>query len=262
MTRQGKSSSHAVWSASDLEGNPHEAADKADRVRAMFAAIADSYDLNNRLHSLGRDQAWRRRAVDLCDVRPGDRVLDVACGTGDLAEAFARARPASVCGIDFTEPMLAIARSKAARRRRPAGEPMPTFRHGDALSLPFGNASFDIASIAFGIRNVSDPLRAMKEMRRVLGAGGRLVVLEFSQPKNTILRFLAHLYRDHLMPMTATCLARDRSGAYRYLPRSVATFADRAALAALMRAAGFSSITIHPMTFGICAAYLGRVEGP
>jgi len=236
--------------------------DKADRVRAMFAAIADSYDLNNRLHSLGRDQAWRRRAVGLCDVRPSDHVLDVACGTGDLAQAFARARPASVCGVDFTEPMLAIARRKAARRRCAAGEPMPTFQHGDATSLPFDDRSFDIASIAFGIRNVSDPQRAMKEMRRVLGAGGRLLVLEFSQPKNTILRFFAHLYRDHLMPVTASWLARDRSGAYRYLPRSVATFADREALASLMRAAGFSSITMHPMTFGICVGYLGRVEGP
>lgn len=236
--------------------------DKADRVRAMFAAIADSYDLNNRLHSLGRDQAWRRRAVGLCDVTPGDRVLDVACGTGDLAQAFARAGAASVCGVDFTEPMLEIARRKAARRQRASGEPMPTFRHGDATALPFEDGRFDIASIAFGIRNVSDPLRAFKEMRRVLGAHGRVLVLEFSQPKNTILRFFAHLYRDHLMPMTATWLARDRSGAYRYLPRSVATFADREALASLMQEAGFSSITVHPMTFGICAAYLGRVEGP
>ena len=105
MTRQAKSSSPAAWSASDLAENPHAAADKADRVRAMFAAIADRYDLNNRVHSLWRDQAWRRKAVALCHVQPADRVLDVACGTGDLAEAFARAGAASVRGVDFTEQM-------------------------------------------------------------------------------------------------------------------------------------------------------------
>src|SRR5688572_21867892 len=103
----------AAWEQADLIGNPHAAADKAERVRKMFAAIARHYDLNNRLHSLGRDQVWRRRAVALCQVRADDRVLDVACGTGDLTEAFARAGPASVTGVDFTPEMLAIARAKA-----------------------------------------------------------------------------------------------------------------------------------------------------
>ena len=187
MTRQAESSSPPAWSASDLSKNPHEAVDKADRVHAMFAAIADSYDLNNRVHSLWRDQAWRRKAVALCDVQPTDRVLDVACGTGDLAEAFARAGAASVRGVDFTEEMLAIARRKAARRR-PAGESAPQFECADAMALPFDDASFDIASIAFGIRNVREPASALREMRRVLRAGGRLVVLEFSEPRTALLR--------------------------------------------------------------------------
>ena len=259
MTRQAESSSPPAWSASDLSKNPHEAVDKADRVHAMFAAIADNYDLNNRVHSLWRDQAWRRKAVALCDVQPTDCVLDVACGTGDLAEAFARAGAASVRGVDFTEEMLAIARRKAARRR-PAGESAPQFECADAMALPFDDGSFDIASIAFGIRNVSEPASALREMRRVLRAGGRLVVLEFSEPRNAVLRLASRLYRERLMPVTAAWLARDRSGAYRYLPRSVRAFPDRQAVAEMMRSAGLSSITLHPMTFGICVAYLGRAE--
>ena len=102
----------------DLQADPHAVPDKAVRVQRMFAAISRSYDLNNRLHSLGRDQAWRRRAVKLCNLKPGDRVLDVACGTGDLTEAFAAANPASVTGLDFTGEMLEIARTKAHDRRR------------------------------------------------------------------------------------------------------------------------------------------------
>ena len=225
----------------------------------MFAAIADRYDLNNRLHSLGRDQTWRRRAAGLCDVRATDRVLDVACGTGDLSEAFARAGAGSVCGVDFTEPMLEIARRKAARRRPPE-ETIPTFDHADAMALPFDDAVFDIVAIAFGLRNLADPMRGLREMKRVLRADGRLVILEFTEPRNAIVRAVDRLYRGRIMPRTASWLAGDRSGAYRYLPRSVSTFADREELAAMMRQAGFSSISIHPMTLGICAAYLGRVE--
>jgi demethylmenaquinone methyltransferase/2-methoxy-6-polyprenyl-1,4-benzoquinol methylase len=257
MTRRTESSSRPAWTASDLAGNPHEAPDKAERVRAMFAAIADRYDLNNRLHSLGRDRAWRRKAVALCRVRATDRVLDVACGTGDLSEAFARAGAGSVCGVDFTEPMLEIARRKAARRR-PTEEATPVYEHADAMALPFDDGAFDIVAVAFGIRNVADPMGALHEMKRVLRADGRVVILEFGEPRNTVLRSLDRLYRQRIMPVTAAWLARDRSGAYRYLPRSVSTFADRAALVEMMRQAGFSSISLHPMTFGICVAYLGQ----
>ena len=110
MTRRSPSSSQAVWTANDLAGNPHAAVDKAERVQRMFASIAHRYDLNNRVHSFGHDQAWRRAAVRLCRVRPGDDVLDAACGTGDLAEAFVAGGAGSVTGGDFAAPMLAIAR--------------------------------------------------------------------------------------------------------------------------------------------------------
>ncbi len=226
----------------------------------MFGAIAQCYDLNNRLHSFGRDQAWRRWAVRLCDVQPADRVLDAACGTGDLAEAFAAAGVAAVCGVDFTAEMLEFAGRKAARRWTSADQ-RPRYKLADVLALPFKDASFDIVSIAFGIRNVTDPRRALHEFGRVLRPGGRVVILEFSEPANPVLRTLNRLYCEHVMPVTATLLAGDRSGAYRYLPRSVSTFADRETLAGMMAEAGFTDVSQQPLTFGVCTASLGHVAG-
>lgn len=254
-----------AWSEADLRANPHEAPDKPQRVRKMFASIARQYDLNNRVHSLGRDQAWRRKAVSLCEVRPSDDVLDVACGTGDLTIAFAQKRPRSVTGIDFTAEMLEIARTKTAKipnpnRRSAAAESRIEYRHGDAMNLAFPDASFDIVSIAFGIRNVADPARALREFRRVLRPGGRLMVLEFSQPRRRVLRWLNDLYCGRIMPLTATLIARDRSGAYRYLPKSVATFPTSEEFTRLLESCGFTSVSAHPMTFGICTAYLAHVR--
>ncbi len=248
-----------VWSTTDLAGDPHAATDKATRVRAMFSAIAPRYDLNNRLHSFGRDQAWRRAAVAMCRAGPTDEVLDAACGTGDLSEAFARAGVATVVGVDFAEPMLAVAREKALRRRRRAGVAVPGYQRADVTALPFDDARFDVVSIAFGIRNVDDPPSALAEFRRVLRPGGRLVVLEFSRPENRLLRWLNQVYCERVMPVTATIVSGDRTGAYRYLPRSVATFADRRELADLMRSAGFVDVAQHPLTFGVCVASVGFV---
>jgi len=252
------SSEQVAWSATDLASNPHDAADKADRVRRMFSAIAPCYDLNNRLHSFGLDQRWRRRVVRLCEVHASDRVLDVACGTGDLTLAFAAAGLAAVTGLDFAPPMLDIAREKA--RRRAGGRVAVEFIQGDAMDLPLPDATIDIVSVAFGIRNVADPLRALKEFRRVLRPGGRVAVLEFSEPANPILRSLNRLYTRGIMPLTASLVARDRSGAYRYLPRSVATFPDRQAFCDLLAQAGFSSVRQHALTFGTCVIYLGRAD--
>jgi demethylmenaquinone methyltransferase/2-methoxy-6-polyprenyl-1,4-benzoquinol methylase len=226
----------------------------------MFAAIAASYDLNNRLHSFGRDQAWRRKAVQLCQIKPDDHVLDVACGTGDLTEAFADARPASVMGVDFTAAMLDLACAKRERRARGDGVPRPEYQLGDAMKLSFADQAFNVVSIAFGLRNLADPVAAISEFRRVLRPGGRLVILEFSRPRQRLWRWVTETYTTRIMPITATLLARDRSGAYRYLPRSVETFLDGEAITAALEAAGFSNVTTHPMTFGICAAHIGIVE--
>ncbi len=255
MTRPAQSASSPAWDDGDLKHNPHTATDKDERVRNMFAAIARSYDLNNRVHSFGRDQAWRRRVVKLCNISPQDHVLDVACGTGDLSMAFAAVGPASVSGLDFTGPMLEIARHK--QQARSVSQPTVTYVQGDAMALPFDDSSFDVLSIAFGIRNVSDPAKALGEFHRVLRPGGRLAVLEFSQPTNPLIRSLNNIYTGRIMPLTATLLSRDRSGAYRYLPRSVATFLDREQLAEAVKEAGFHDVSQHPMTFGVCTATLG-----
>jgi len=242
-----------AWSRDDL-ADPHARPDKPARVRRMFAAIARSYDLNNRLHSLGLDQAWRRAAVRAARVRPGDRVLDVACGTGDLSLAFLRSPAAQVTGLDFTPEMLRLAERKRARLA-PALAARVSFLEGDALSLPFPDASFDVVSIAFGIRNVADPARALAQFARVLAPAGRLVILEFDRPRSAPARVLSDFYCGWLMPRTASLVSRDRSGAYLYLPRSVSSFMSRDDLAALIRASGFSDLAVRTLCMGICACY-------
>lgn len=256
-----ESRSSSPWDESTL-ADPHGQEDKAERVNAMFDAIAHSYDLNNRVHSLWRDQAWRRRAVQLAEIRQGrDTVVDVACGTGDLAFAFADASPKQVLGIDFVPRMVEIARTKGLARPTHEGDdrPSPEFLVGDAMDLLLPDASADVVSIAFGIRNVTDPAVAIHEFRRILRPGGRLVILEFSRPRNRLFRAFYEFYFHHIMPRTATWLSRDRSGAYRYLPRSVSTFISREAMATMLQNAGFEGIEAHPLTFGICMAYLARV---
>ena len=247
-----------AWSDDDLAGDPHATPDKARRVQAMFEAIAGRYDLNNRVHSFGRDVAWRRRAVLAARLRAGDEVLDVACGTGDLAEALssARPRPSRVVGVDFTPGMLEIARAKAERRRPPV---QIDYRLGDAMALECPDASFDVVSIAFGLRNVSDPPKAISEFRRVLRPGGRLVVLEFSEPRFPPMRWFNRLYTERIMPRTAAWLARDRSGAYRYLPKSVASFSGVATVGRWIKDAGFEDLRQRPLTFGVCTIHAAVV---
>jgi len=247
-----------AWSDADLSANPHASADKARRVRSMFSAIAPSYDLNNRLHSLWRDQAWRRATVRLADVQATDVVLDVACGTGDLAMAFAAQRPKHVVGVDFTFDMLSIAAQKHAAAQQ-TGAPID-YATGDAMRLPVADRSVDIVSIAFGIRNVAQPSAAITEFHRVLRPGGRLLVLEFSLPRNRVLRSMYNTYFQHVLPRTASLVARDRSGAYKYLPKSVNTFIDRQTLVDMMTSAGFADVQVRPLTFGVAVVYRGMKQ--
>ena len=235
------------WSREDLETDPHINKDKAKRVEAMFSSIAGKYDLNNRLHSLWRDQHWRKRTVELAQLKGDECVVDVACGTGDLAMAFQKAGVKSVLGIDFTPEMLEIAKAKAANAKVDI-----EYQLGDAMSLELPDASADVVSIAFGIRNVQEPSRAIAEFHRILRGGGTVLVLEFSRPPNPIIRFFNNIYTKWIMPITATIISGDSSGAYNYLPKSVETFTKASELAEQLEAAGFSSVVQVPQTFGVC----------
>ncbi|HUO09541.1 MAG TPA: bifunctional demethylmenaquinone methyltransferase/2-methoxy-6-polyprenyl-1,4-benzoquinol methylase UbiE [Phycisphaerae bacterium] len=268
-------SAEAAWT-DPLLANPHAVEDKAARVNKMFSAIAPSYDLNNRLHSLWMDQYWRNVAVKMAGVKAEDRIVDVACGTGDLTVKFAEeafgfespARAASVIGIDFTYEMLPLARNKWQRHnivehetRNPEENPgaaqFVQFLQGNAMALPLPDSSVDVLSIAFGIRNVADWGAAIDEFARVLRPGGRLIILEFSLPTNPWMCSLYNFYFRKIMPVTATLISRDKTGAYKYLPQSVNTFISREAMQERMRTAGFGDIVARPLTFGICVCYRG-----
>ena len=243
-----------AWGRNELD-DPHSNASKARKVRDMFSAIARSYDLNNRLHSLWMDVGWRRLAVRMAAVKPGDEVLDVACGTGDLSQAFATMTPAArVVGSDFTPAMLDLARVKQ-RRQAPKVASRLSYVEADAQSLPFPDASFDVVSIAFGIRNVQDPTRAFSEFARVLRPAGRLVVLEFDTPRLVPVRWFNDFYAGRVMPVTATVISGDRSGAYSYLPKSVRTFLSRDALIEAIVSAGFMAPKVRELSMGICCCY-------
>lgn len=230
----------------------------------MFAAIAKSYDLNNRVHSLWRDQAWRQSAVRAAAVQPGEEVLDCACGTGDLTLAFAGTGAKSVIGLDFTAEMLDLAKVKTDRlcKRNPDLDTKVRYLQGDAQDLPFEDGSFDVVSIAFGIRNVQQPERAIREFYRVLKPGGRLVILEFDRPGFAPVRWCNGFYCGWVMPRTATLLSRDTTGAYKYLPRSVGSFMDSRALGALMGQVGFTQVSRKPLTLGVCVRSLGYKLAP
>jgi demethylmenaquinone methyltransferase / 2-methoxy-6-polyprenyl-1,4-benzoquinol methylase len=248
-----------AWTASEL-ADPHANAQKQEKVGRMFSAIAHRYDLNNRLHSMWRDQAWRRYAVRQAAVKSTDVVLDVACGTGDLTEAMAAAGAAKVTGLDYTPAMLDVARRRLQSKNGLLASRI-NYMQGDAQALPFEDASVDVVSIAFGIRNVGDPKKAIREFRRILKPSGRLVILEFGAPTLAPVRWFNDLYCKRIMPVTATLISGDKSGAYKYLPKSVESFMTTGEMCASLEVAGFSAVEAKPLTLGICWCYTGRVPG-
>jgi len=213
-------------------------------VRTMFDRIAPVYDVMNRVMTAGLDQRWRRATVRAV-VEPGDRVLDAACGTGDLAIIAARAG-ATVTGLDFSEPMLERARKKA---------PWIGWMRGDLLALPFDDESFDAATVGFGIRNVADLPRALEELRRVLRPGGRLGILEITRPRGP-LRVFYSLWFDRIVPLLGKVLPGGE--AYAYLPASVRRFPGPDDLAAQM--AGFRDVHYRLFAGGIVALHTGVRE--
>lgn len=240
-----------IWDRSHLAA-PHAQPDKAKRVRAMFDDIAPTYELVNRILSFGRDAHWRRAAVKMADVRPDDRVLDLACGTGDFARAFADAGPAIIVGSDFAAGMLALAAARDA--------PKTYWCQADALALPHPDSAFTIVCCAFGVRNFQSLPRGLAEMYRILGPGGRAVILEFAMPKTPLLAMMYSLYFRRILPPVARVISRDRSGAYDYLPRSVSSFLDSAGMIAALKSVGFSSVAHRSLTFGIVTAYVAKKD--
>jgi len=240
-----------VWDESRL-ADPHGQPDKAARVQAMFDAIAPTYEKVNRWLSLGRDTIWRRRAVELAAVTSTDRVIDLACGTGDFARAFAAAHPGGVVGCDFSSGMLRRAQSRTGS----GGDRRIHWYQADALHLPFANESFNIASCAFGVRNLQDLGRGFSEAYRVLRPGGRFVILEFSTPRAPLLGRLYMFYLSRVLPLLATLISRDRTGAYQYLPASVSTFVDAEGMAKRLTAAGFARVGHHRLTLGVVTIHL------
>jgi demethylmenaquinone methyltransferase / 2-methoxy-6-polyprenyl-1,4-benzoquinol methylase len=225
-------------------------------IQRMFAEVAPGYDRANRALSFGIDVWWRRQTVRMAGVRPGEHGLDVCAGTGDLSFALQRAG-ASMIGADFCAPMLARAHAKGATRKA-AG---PVFLAADAMSLPFGTGSFDFATVAFGIRNVADPVVALREMARVVKPGGRVVVLEFTKPRVPVLGHAYRFYFKRILPKLGGWICGAKNDAYRYLHDSVQAFPEREAFLELMRAAGLEAPRLRLLTGGIAAIYRGEVRG-
>ncbi len=221
-------------------------------VKSMFARIARRYDLANHLLSGGIDHQWRQRLVRAVHDAGPQSVLDLATGSGDVAFALADGLPPSVhlTGMDFCQPMLDEAVKKSAGHPRWAAV---KFVPGDGLALPLADSSFAAVTISFGLRNMADRRRALAEMHRVLQPGGRLFVLEFSQPVRW-LRPVYYAYLKFILPTVAGIVTRDRS-AYEYLCGSIEQFPDRETMAAEIRGAGFSSVSATPLTFGIVALH-------
>ncbi len=225
----------------------------SSEVRDMFASIARRYDTANEVLSLGIHKGWRRAAVAVSGAAKAQRVIDCATGTGDLALEFKRAvgSTGEVVGTDFCAEMLRPAPAKAMR----AGLDVK-FAVADALALPYPDGRFDVASIAFGIRNVDDPLRCLREMARVVKPGGSVIVLEFGQPRGAF-GALFRAYSRGVMPLVGGLLTGNRA-AYEYLPRTAAAFPAGERFLALMRESGaFSRVEAHPLTFGTAYVYRG-----
>jgi len=224
------------------------------QVRQMFAQIAPRYDLANEVLSLGIHRSWRRTAVRESGAHSGQSVLDCATGTGDLALEFKRCVGAAgkVIGTDFCAEMLALAPQKAGK----AGLDVQ-FEAADATSLPYADESFDVAAIAFGIRNVDEPLRCLREMARVTKRDGRVVVLEFGQPRGAF-GALFRFYSRRIMPWLGGLLTGERA-AYEYLPRTVAAFPSGERFLSMMRDAGaFTECYARPLTLGTAYVYVGK----
>jgi demethylmenaquinone methyltransferase/2-methoxy-6-polyprenyl-1,4-benzoquinol methylase len=230
------------------------------RIRRMFGAIAPSYDLLNHLLSLNIDRYWRWRTTKFVPPAADGPILDVCTGTGDLALAYARiaAPTVPIVGTDFCHEMLVPAREKTRRHFGPA---RIQFLEADTQHLPFADNLFQITTVAFGLRNVTDTDKGIAEMVRVTRPGGRIAILEFSRPRHWLFGRLYQLYFKRVLPFVGQMLSRSKDNAYRYLPASVMEFPDGEALAERLRRHGLVEVRFHSLTFGIATLYIGVKPG-
>ncbi len=228
--------------------------EKAGRVRGVFSSVATRYDLMNDLMSGGLHRVWKNAMMDWLAPRPGQNLLDVAGGTGDIAFRFLdRAGEAQATVLDLTEDMLIEGRKRADAERK--GHQL-SWIVGDAMALPFDDNSFDVYTISFGIRNVTRPEDALAEAYRVLKPGGRLMVLEFSQVPNALLRKIYDTYSFEVIPRIGSVVAGDRDS-YQYLVESIRNFPDQQTFLSMVQSAGFGNATYRNMTMGVVALHSG-----
>jgi demethylmenaquinone methyltransferase/2-methoxy-6-polyprenyl-1,4-benzoquinol methylase len=246
-----------VTSPPQTQSPDRESGEFAAQVRTMFDRIAGVYDVMNTAMTAGMHHRWRARTADRAELTPGDAALDACCGTGDLAlELAGRVGPeGTVVGCDFSEAMLELARRKATDR----GVSQARFEWADALELPYEDGSFDAATVGFGMRNLADLEQGLHELNRVLKPGGRLVILEITQPRRRPLSSFYSLWFDRIVPMLGR-VAGD-TGAYSYLPESVKRFPHPEDLAAMMDAAGIQRIRWLLLAGGIIAIHSGVSKG-
>jgi demethylmenaquinone methyltransferase/2-methoxy-6-polyprenyl-1,4-benzoquinol methylase len=232
--------------------------DKSERrIRSMFGEIAPRYDLLNHLLSMSIDKRWRKKTVTLVPPQPGaGPILDLCTGTGDLALAYDKAAGGQlpIVGADFCHPMLTIGRKKGSAA---GGDGRLTFVEADAQHLPFPDAKFQIVCVAFGLRNVTDTDQGLREMTRVCTPGGKVAVLEFSQPAWRPFRAVYNWYFANILPRIGQWLSGSPQQAYSYLPASVGEFPCGEALATRMRTAGLRDVWFKPFTMGIATLYVG-----
>lgn len=231
---------------------------RAAKVEDLFAAVAPRYDLINDLQSFGLHRLWKRKLIRLAEVKPGERALDVCCGTGDIAFALARAG-ADATGFDFSEPMLAVARRRALAI--PNSEfRIPSFQQGDALQLPFSDASFDVVTISYGLRNLADFDRGLRELTRVLRPGGRLLVLDFGKPDLAVWRWLYFQYLRWLVPVFGRLFCGD-ADTHGYILDSLKKYPAQRGVEAKLRELGHAETRVVNLLGGVMGINYGRRAG-
>ncbi len=239
------------WDRINLQ-NPHQLEDKKQRVQTMFSSVAKTYDMVNRVLSLNMDVSWRKKAVQIAEIQPNFEIVDICCGTGDMALTFAEStpRPARIVGVDFVQPMLDIAHQKQTAPTRSNTQNIEWIcSDAENIHMLEGN-QFDRSSCVFGLRNLQNPQKGLDEMYRLVKPGGKSLILEFDMPRNRFLRFGYECYFRLILPIVGSLLSQDSGGAYYYLPQSVRSFDTRKFVESGLYQAGFSRVQIIELNLG------------